>query len=662
MEKVTKSKDGIPQWNGDARSFQEYEEMSLLWDQSIPYHKRYLSGPKLISELSGSARKLIVGKRPDWLSHAQGVEYLMQHLRKSLGRPQIPELTEHLNRYFRGSSRKKGETMNDYITRKSEVYARAKQALMRVQQYKKTRNGPTTASSTSSQSNWSTWQHSQWQSWQDNDQYDRWHDCHETTSTSHQGAGQEGPDEDHDDQQTSQAMTPADPWAAWQRYGPRDEHEAWVHEEELLPEFLQAWYLLADAGLNAQERNMIQTAIGETYTIQRMSQELRTQWPEEDLLRRDQLPQARASGFWHEKKEDSEDEETDGEMTSAAALIANGMNDEGIALMTAAVEAEEEAMTALHQAKRTLREARAKQHQVKLSRQYYKTTEKTYKDGKPTGGAGTSGVKCFRCGGPHKVAQCPDRQAPRREQAHQAQEEAPFVCFSDHHMKENEDGYFTADEGVDDWDYEVKNHEGDLQEIEKSTTTGDDTEIHQQSSWYTEEAYATEDAGRNRQKTTEEAIQMGYGIIDGGATRTLASVHALEAMVNENLRKHQDGRVLEVDTDNQPLFGFGNSSREKCLSTAKMKIVANQKDGVLTVHTLDKGVGPMLLSIATLRALKAVIDFEEDLICFRAIDPDRVIQLERSQAGHQLLSMTDDLYKEAVPCTKPVPSLRAFCR
>ena len=39
---------------------------------------------------------------------------------------------------------------------------------------------------------------------------------------------------------------------------------------------------------------------------------------------------------------------------------------------------------------------------------------------------------------------------------------------------------------------------------------------------------------------------MGYGIIDGGATRTLASVHALEAMVNENLRRHQDGRVLRA--------------------------------------------------------------------------------------------------------------------
>ena len=57
----------------------------------------------------------------------------MQHLGRSLGHPQIPELTEHLNRYFRGSSRKKYESMNDYIARKTEVYSRAKQALMRQQ-------------------------------------------------------------------------------------------------------------------------------------------------------------------------------------------------------------------------------------------------------------------------------------------------------------------------------------------------------------------------------------------------------------------------------------------------------------------------------------------------------------------------------------------------
>ena len=37
----------------------------------------------------------------------------------------------------------------------------------------------------------------------------------------------------------------------------------------------------------------------------------------------------------------------------------------------------------------------------------------------------------------------PDRQAPRRDQAHHAQEEAPFVCFSDLHEIDEDDGYFT---------------------------------------------------------------------------------------------------------------------------------------------------------------------------------------------------------------------------
>ena len=76
----------------------------------------------------------------------------------------------------------------------------------------------------------------------------------------------------------------------------------------------------------------------------------------------------------------------------------------------------------------------------------------------------------------------------------------------------------------------------------------------QQTSWYTEEPMLQKTQASTGKKTQKRR----YGIIDGGATRTLTSVNALEAMVNENLRKHQDGRVLEVDTSNQPLFAFGN--------------------------------------------------------------------------------------------------------
>lgn len=181
-----------------------------------------------------------------------------------------------------------------------------------------------------------------------------------------------------------------------------DEHEDWVMEEDLIPEFLQAWYLLADAGLTASERNMIQTAVGEQYTLTQMSQKLRSQWPEEDRRDQGQMPQ-KQTGYWREAEPSSgEDEEHD--RPASQALMNSGMTEEGIALMSA-VQAEEEAMAVIDNAKRTLREARARQHQVKLSRQYYKVNEKTSLG---CTGSQTSGIKCFRCGGPHKIAQCPD--------------------------------------------------------------------------------------------------------------------------------------------------------------------------------------------------------------------------------------------------------------
>lgn len=218
-----------------------------------------------------------------------------------------------------------------------------------------------------------------------------------------------------------------------------------------------------------------------------------------------------------------------------------------------------------------------------MNRQYYKTT--TYET--PT--KSSNGIKCFRCGGPRKIAACPEKQPPaKKEQNHCAEEAAPFVCF-------------------------------------------------------TEEAYVARSAESSSAKTTEEAIRLGYGIVDGGATKTLGSVHALEALVSENEKKHQDGRVLEVDVRNKPTFGFGNSSRDRCLSTTKMKIT-NNRDGALTIHTLDKGEGPVLLSI------EAVIDFEADLIVLRALDDKKAIRAERSQAGHQLIPLTEDLYSNSLEC------------
>ena len=87
---------------------------------------------------------------------------------------------------------------------------------------------------------------------------------------------------------------------------------------------------------------------------------------------------------------------------------------------------------------------------------------------------------------------------------------------------------------------------------------------------------------------------------------------------------------------------------------------AKEQAEELKMHCLNQGSGPLLLSVEALRLLKAVIGFDRDLICFRALDEHRLIRAERSQTGHQLLPMTDDLYGNSVIAKCAIPSLEDF--
>ena len=80
----------------------------------------------------------------------------------------------------------------------------------------------------------------------------------------------------------------------------------------------------------------------------------------------------------------------------------------------------------------------------------------------------------------------------------------------------------------------------------------------------------------------------------------------------------------------------------------------------IQIHALDSGEGPVLFSIASLRALGAVIDFAEDLVCFRSLYDKKVIQLERSCTGHQLLPLTQDWYEDSKTSDRSIPSLREY--
>ena len=88
------TKEGTPIWDGEPASFQEFEELALLWEAGTPYDKRYTCAPKLIAELGGSAKRLTLGKTAEWCAYNGGVRDLMADLRQHLGRPLVPELTD----------------------------------------------------------------------------------------------------------------------------------------------------------------------------------------------------------------------------------------------------------------------------------------------------------------------------------------------------------------------------------------------------------------------------------------------------------------------------------------------------------------------------------------------------------------------------------------
>ena len=61
--------------------------------------------------------------------------------------------------------------------------------------------------------------------------------------------------------------------------------------------------------------------------------------------------------------------------------------------------------------------------------------------------------------------------------------------------------------------------------------------------------------------TTQDVVWRGMAVIDGGATQTIGSVAAVEAVLEQNRRKHGGSRLVGVSTQNPPTF-FSATYRE----------------------------------------------------------------------------------------------------
>ena len=118
---------------------------------------------------------------------------------------------------------------------------------------------------------------------------------------------------------------------------------------EILPDFVQGWFLLNDAGLTPSERNLVHTAVHGEYSVQRIAQELRNQWDEQSLRRRESSARTQ-SGFLGDEADEIEVPDEPVEMGCALEELTA----EGLALVAAAEDQVNEAMAAIEKGKRTL--------------------------------------------------------------------------------------------------------------------------------------------------------------------------------------------------------------------------------------------------------------------------------------------------------------------
>lgn len=350
--------------------------------------------------------------------------------------------------------------------------------------------------------------------------------------------------------------------------------------DKFLPDFVVAWMLLQRSGLDHTERGTIIANLRNRFTTDNVKSALKLAWPEDDLRKRDNL---RGAALLMDEDDD------DGGATPDDAAYDDG------AMSYLAEDDQQEyahvcsevdhALQAFQVARRTLKDAREKQSQFRKSRQFFQG--KPHQN--PMKKDSSKTVTCFKCGGAHPTSSCTKTSQSSTGSAH--------LAFS---------------------------------------VSGVDEPMAMASS--TETCSEPAELGFSLHQIVHE----GKAIIDGGATSSVGSVDALNRVLALQ-EANQFPCQVDVQVDDQPQFRFGNNGRTKCLSTTVLGVPLNEGSGSMKVHVHDIENQPVLLSVSALRSLKAVIDFEKDELVMKAVDPRRVIKLERTQSGHQLFPLASDI-------------------
>eukprot|EP00435_Cladocopium_sp_Y103_P024092 s1073_g5.t2 len=153
----------------------------------------------------------------------------------------------------------------------------------------------------------------------------------------------------------------------------------------------------------------------------------------------------------------------------------------------------------------------------------------------------------------------------------------------------------------------------------------------------------------------------GYGVLDLGATETVGSLEALEALMEMRSRIHGIQEPVEVYSgwSGKKPFRFGNGAVQ--FSSSYITIPQRLGDQLvhLGMYTIDAEKVPILVGIKTLTKLGSVIDVSGRWMVLSNVSPEVKIPLARSKAGHLLVNLTQDWLTMSRPL-QPVPTEGAY--
>ncbi len=539
-----------------------------------------------------------------------------------MSEPALPEIANQLKVYFKTLRRRRGEAMSAFCVRHREEHTRTCKALTRVMREQKTlqsqgkaawHSGRRASRSTQLTSDAVS---TAGPSSRGGDSVRRQQPLHDAEH-GEQGEGaqeedQAGEGTQHYDEEDWHQWWSEDYWWWWwppedfeqtsSMGDSEDDEEDFI---EILPDVIKGWLLLEKAGLDHMERNLVQSEVRGDFPLQAVENSLRSHFTDDAIKKKD--GEARHAMFGDEDGDEDyipwEEDES----------FYEDMTEEAVALYQQAKEEEHEAWAMIQQGRQTLKEARSKQHDVKMGRRYddfggKKSGKGSGKNNSGKGSGSRTYGPCARCGRGHDTQYCPKKKEETAK------------------------------------NFEAEEH-----------------------SEYIYGCQAIEDRGKafcwtNLEKdalSTSDVVKGGYGVLDGGATKTMASVAAIECLQNISRERDLPG-ITKVDMDERPTFGFANSDRNQCVSTCYFKIPTAEQEMSLKIHALDQGQAPVLISVDSLRKMGAVVDFSTDEVVFTKINPNKLVKMSRSAAGHQLIPLTADFMEQGVQLSQAVTSLRAL--